>query len=215
MPDLGVEWPDLNQPEPAAPPEVEGVAPEAAAEATEEPARTDRGCFRDAPLSLDDHRVGRTAGRRGGAQGLRRTVGARRRDKKTANAAQIDRRARADAELLAELLRSQGYYDATVEPQIEAAGNELAVTLRRDPGSALPLPVGRAAGAGEPPASEASGCATRSRSRRAIRSSPQKVIAAGVALKSRLASGDSRRPRSASRTSSSTTKRRPRGWSCR
>ena len=38
MPDLGVEWPDLNQPEPALPPEVEGVAPEAAEEATEEAA---------------------------------------------------------------------------------------------------------------------------------------------------------------------------------
>ena len=51
---------------------------------------------------------------------LRRAVGARRRiARQTANAAQIDRRARADAELLAELLRSQGYYDAMVEPRIE------------------------------------------------------------------------------------------------
>ena len=35
MPDLGVDWPDLNQPEPEVPPEVEGVAPEAAAEPAE------------------------------------------------------------------------------------------------------------------------------------------------------------------------------------
>ena len=34
-----------------------------------------------------------------------------------ANAAQITRRSRADAELLEELLRSQGYYDADVEPR--------------------------------------------------------------------------------------------------
>src|SRR5688572_15583611 len=38
MPDLGIEWPDLMTPEPEAPPEVEGVAPDAAAEATEEAA---------------------------------------------------------------------------------------------------------------------------------------------------------------------------------
>ena len=39
--------------------------------------------------------------------------------KKPANAAQIGRRSRADADLLAELLRSQGYYDAVVEPRTE------------------------------------------------------------------------------------------------
>ena len=103
--------------------------------------------------------------------------------KKTANAAQIDRRARADAELLAELLRSQGYYDATVEPRIEAAGDELVGQLRRDPGPALPLRKRRAAGArGSRRRRSGSSCARRSRSRPATRSSPQKVIAAGVAL---------------------------------
>ena len=39
-----------------------------------------------------------------------------------ANAAQIDRRTRADVELLAELLRAQGYYDAEVEPELAVAG---------------------------------------------------------------------------------------------
>ena len=38
MPELGVEWPDINQPEPEPPPEVEAVTPEAAQEATEETA---------------------------------------------------------------------------------------------------------------------------------------------------------------------------------
>src|SRR5436190_11947795 len=38
MPDLGVEWPDMNQPEPAPPPEVEAVEPAAAAEAVEDAA---------------------------------------------------------------------------------------------------------------------------------------------------------------------------------
>jgi translocation and assembly module TamA len=47
-----------------------------------------------------------------------------------ANAAQIDRRARADAELLGELLRSHGYYDALVTTEVAAEGtNGFAVTL--------------------------------------------------------------------------------------
>ena len=41
-----------------------------------------------------------------------------------ANAAQIDRRSRADAELLAELLRSRGYFDAAVS----AADRTVAAT---------------------------------------------------------------------------------------
>ena len=39
-------------------------------------------------------------------------------EKDAANAAQIDRRARADADLLMSLLQSQGYYDAEVDPRI-------------------------------------------------------------------------------------------------
>ncbi|MEO7493207.1 MAG: BamA/TamA family outer membrane protein [Sphingomicrobium sp.] len=50
------------------------------------------------------------------------------------NAAQIDRRSRADADLLAELLRSQGYYDAMVEPRIERGASALRVVLSAEPG---------------------------------------------------------------------------------
>src|SRR4030095_11842406 len=134
MPDLGVEWPDLRQPAPAVPARVEGGSPDAAAEAVEQAA----GQIEDASA---------TRGYRwtiAGLDGLdteseiragfdeRSTLKADR--KRTANAAQIDRRARADAELLAELLRSQGYYDATVEPQIDATDGELAVGLAAIPG---------------------------------------------------------------------------------
>ena len=46
------------------------------------------------------------------------------------NAAQIDRRARADAELLAELLRAYGYYDALVTTRVETSPSTgYAVTL--------------------------------------------------------------------------------------
>jgi len=56
--------------------------------------------------------------------------------KSIANAAQIDRRAREDSNLLAELLRSYGYYDAVVEPDITAAEGDgrVLVTLRAEPG---------------------------------------------------------------------------------
>ncbi len=54
-----------------------------------------------------------------------------------ANAAQIDRRAREDAQLLDDLLRARGYYEARVDRLITAAPddkNRLLVTLTADPG---------------------------------------------------------------------------------
>ncbi|HEX6375496.1 MAG TPA: BamA/TamA family outer membrane protein [Allosphingosinicella sp.] len=56
--------------------------------------------------------------------------------KESANAAQIDRRAREDADLLAELLRARGYYDALVRTRVEAApaGGQVMVTLEAEPG---------------------------------------------------------------------------------
>jgi translocation and assembly module TamA len=51
------------------------------------------------------------------------------------NAAQIDRRAREDSELLSELLRARGYYDAAVETEVEAGqGANLKVVLHAEPG---------------------------------------------------------------------------------
>src|SRR5213075_3013611 len=111
MPDLGVQWPDLNQPEPAPPPEVEGVAPEAAAEATEAAAER----VEDASATRRYHWT--ISGLEGLPVANEILKGFESRSvlqgdkKQSANAAQIDRRARADADLLAELLRSQGYYD--------------------------------------------------------------------------------------------------------
>ena len=54
-----------------------------------------------------------------------------------ANAAQIDRRAREDADLLTELLRGQGYYDSLVQARVETAaiaGGPVRVTLEVEPG---------------------------------------------------------------------------------
>jgi len=52
-----------------------------------------------------------------------------------ANAAQIDRRARADGLLLAELLRANGHYDALVTTQVDGEPNgAFLVTLNAEPG---------------------------------------------------------------------------------
>jgi translocation and assembly module TamA len=50
------------------------------------------------------------------------------------NAAQVERRAREDAELLRELLRAYGYYDATIETRVESAGGPAQVVLAVEPG---------------------------------------------------------------------------------
>ncbi|MES2754155.1 MAG: BamA/TamA family outer membrane protein [Pseudomonadota bacterium] len=51
-----------------------------------------------------------------------------------ANAAQIDRRAREDAELLTTLLRGEGYYDAQVTTAVATEAGRLQVTLTAEPG---------------------------------------------------------------------------------
>jgi translocation and assembly module TamA len=135
MPDLGVEWPDMNQSEPEPPPEVQAVEPEAAAEATQEAAErvedaTATRAYRWAITGLEG--IAEAAAIRTDFD--TRSVLEKDRNKE-ANAAQIDRRARADADLLAELLRSVGYYDASVEPTIDAAGKELHVQLAATPGT--------------------------------------------------------------------------------
>ena len=182
MPDLGVAWPDLSQPEPAPPPEVEAISPEAAAEATEKAAER----VEDAATNRSYRWV--IEGLEGLAQAATIREGFERRstleaDKdERANAAQIDRRARADAELLAELLRSEGHYDATVEPRIDVAGTELQVELAATPG-----PLYRFESVDLPGLDEAAGGeAGALRQAFAVKAGDpvvaQKVIDAGVAL---------------------------------
>lgn len=56
-------------------------------------------------------------------------------DGKPANAAQIDRRAREDADLLRTLLRGEGYYDAEVTTSIANEAGRVVVTLTAVPGT--------------------------------------------------------------------------------
>jgi translocation and assembly module TamA len=120
MPDLGVEWPDMN---------VDPVQ----ATAEEKAAAVDPAVERRYSLAVegvsgvDDETAVMTA--------FDESSALRKSSKDPANAAQIDRRSRADAELLTELLRSRGYYDAAVEPRIEPRGSDLFVVLDAEPGA--------------------------------------------------------------------------------
>jgi translocation and assembly module TamA len=122
MPDLGVDWPDLNANDAAT-----SSTPAPAAQGTTEGASQLRYSWAIEGLASI-----------GNAEELVkafRAQSALEADRKDpANAAQIGRRSRADADLLAELLRSQGYYDAVVEPRTERAGEGLSVVLTADPG---------------------------------------------------------------------------------
>ena len=127
LPDLGLEWPDMNALD-AAP--IENV---------EEPAEE-----APAPVAIDSAEERRYTVVIEGLQGVddelalakafddQSELRADRDD--AANAAQIDRRSRADAELLAELLRSRGYFDALVQPRIEPSQDMLSVVLAAEPG---------------------------------------------------------------------------------
>ena len=99
-----------------------------------------------------------------------------------ANAAQIDRRSRADAELLAELLRSQGYYDARSSRGSSGRRAHCWSCFDAEPGAqyrfqSVELPGLDAAGAE----------AARLREAFAVKAGDpviaEKVIAAGIALK--------------------------------
>ena len=105
--------------------------------------------------------------------------------KRPANAAQIARRSRADADLLEELLRSQGYYDADVEPRTEPAGAAVKVILEAAPGEQYRF------ASVELPGLEAAGSeATKLRDAFAVKAGDpviaQDVIAGGVALQTAL-----------------------------
>lgn len=128
MPDLGVEWPDLDATEtvPVPTPDSSQSAKAPVPGASE--------------ASGDIHYTVAVEGlaAAGDAEGLlaefrkHSTLEAEHKD--AANAAQIGRRASADADLLTELLRSRGYYDAIVEPRTEKDGAALRVVLSAEPG---------------------------------------------------------------------------------
>ncbi|MBA2932862.1 BamA/TamA family outer membrane protein [Sphingomonas sp. CGMCC 1.13654] len=154
MPDLGVDWPDLAQPDaplgqlPTAPGELPLLAPPPpdlaqskdkkqakVAQTTEATGERRYALTIDGLQSLSD--AGEIRARFDALSSLQQAAS------KPANVAQIDRRAREDAGLLADLLRAYGYYDAEVDarvgnlagPELTTSGDtKLAVTLAVDAG---------------------------------------------------------------------------------
>ena len=184
MPDLGVDWPDMNVPDPAPFPD-----PEPLPGATSEIADSEPG---PAGVSIDDSVAARryavrleglgTAGDESLLKAFKDQSALDKEDRKPANAATIDRRARADSELLVSLLQAQGYYDAEVEPGIALEGELIAVSLR-----AVPGPRYQFEAVDFPGLAEAGGDAESLRAAFAVQPGDpvvaDKVIAAGVALK--------------------------------
>ncbi|WP_404368267.1 autotransporter assembly complex family protein [Sphingomonas sp. MMS24-J45] len=117
LPGLGVAWPDLTK----AP--EEPVDPQAQAALTGETRYDYRIDGIDAVAStlLKDRFAQLST--------LKANI------KESANAAQLDRRAREDATLLTTLLRSEGYYDARVVTRVEPSATRPLVVLDADPGT--------------------------------------------------------------------------------
>ncbi len=119
LPGLGVDWPDLGVRD-----ALEAPATTTAATSTDELPR-----YTVTLKGVDALPAVRT--------GFDQLSVLRKNEGKPANAAQLDRRAREDADLLDTLLRSEGYYDATVETQVTPApeGGRVAVVLTVEPGA--------------------------------------------------------------------------------
>src|SRR5438270_3818460 len=125
MPDLGVAWPELNAKDTAAP---------AAPAVSQRKGRTPAPVSGDMRYTVTVEGLAPISGAAEMLRAFKQQSALEAERKDPANAAQIGRRAEADADLITQLLRSQGYYDAAVEPRTEKAGDALSVVLPVDPG---------------------------------------------------------------------------------
>jgi len=147
MPDLGVDWPDLNAKEETVAPEPGTAQPQAqSVQAPAEPASS------ELRYTVAIEGLAAVGNSEELLKAFRQQSALEADRKDSANSAQIDRRSRADADLLAELLRSQGYYDAVVEPSTATVDHAVQVTLTVDAGAeyrfaSVELPGLEAAGA--------------------------------------------------------------------
>jgi len=114
LPDIGVDWPDLS------------ATPAGAAAAKAQVAANFRYGWR---IDGVDEIGGALLRQR--FRELSVLAGA---EGKEANAAQLDQRARQDAELLVTLLKGDGYYDAAVATRVERDGRRPVVVLGATPG---------------------------------------------------------------------------------
>jgi translocation and assembly module TamA len=129
MPDIGVEWPQLDAKDTAAPP-AETAAPVGKKGKTQGTTEA-TGNIR---YTVEVEGLTKVSGSDDLIKAFKQSSTLEAERKNAANAAQIGRRASADADLLTQLLRSQGYYDAAVDARTEGSGEMLRVILTADPG---------------------------------------------------------------------------------
>jgi translocation and assembly module TamA len=124
LPDLGVDWPKIGD---EAPPQQAGqpAAPASPVVATTSAERR----YSIAIEGLDQVGDAKTI-----VDTFERQSALYEERKDEANAAQIQRRSEADSELLTQIMLSNGYYDAMVEPDVRQSGSEVVVTLSVQPG---------------------------------------------------------------------------------
>jgi translocation and assembly module TamA len=122
MADIGVDWPEIaDAPQTYASPTTPDTTSDEHADALR---------YSIAIVGLDPPLRAAIGPRFDALSALRSGV------KDTANAAQINRRARDDAELLTAILKNNGYYDAVVEPEVvREEGGKLVVSLRAESGT--------------------------------------------------------------------------------
>ena len=116
LPDMGIAWPDLN------------AAPADPAEASQRTDVAQELRYGYKVEGIDEVATPLMKQRFSELSVLKAN------EKKPANAAQLDRRAREDAELLRTLLRGEGYYDAEVTTGVLNENNKVVVTLSAVPG---------------------------------------------------------------------------------
>lgn len=119
LPGIGVDWPDLRS------------SRDSPASDTGKPVADTRYTFRIDGLGAAETRL--LQQRFDDASALAAHDG------EVANAAQLDRRARADARLLTELLRAEGYYDARVTTRIDTQTTRPTAVLAAEPGAVYRL----------------------------------------------------------------------------
>ncbi len=135
LPDLGVAWPDLGVPDGAPAATNPATQPQPPAGKPSKKSSKRKEVLGDIRYSWSIEGLGPLAGSEELMTAFRKQSVLEADSKDPANAAQIDLRSRADADLLAQLLRSRGYYDAVVEPSTQGQAGVLSVVLTADPGA--------------------------------------------------------------------------------
>lgn len=132
IPGFGVDWPDMEAPdapdidETATQPQQTVVKPPAKPTEAIDVAATRRYSY--AIEGLDIPSAQRVRSRFDLLSTLKQGQG------DAANTAQIDRRAREDEQVLRDLLRAEGYYNASVVTEVDSRDSQVQVILRSEPG---------------------------------------------------------------------------------